>query len=279
VGLALDRPEGRPSTGRALLVPGLSAVASALTPVGPQLYGAVIGVGARTQYFSEWNTPDFTRGSVVVLGLFVAVTVVVMARQGRRGWFDLGFLLVAAACAVWSWRTVPVSAMILVPLAAQQIGSAREVRPHRVARQEKALLGVAGVVALAALAVVVPHTSDEPPAQPSWVDPALTALPAGTKVYGEWDWGGYLMWRYPQLDLLMHGYGDTFTDAELQRNTDITAMAPGWDDQLRHTGVTIAVLRPSDPVAYALEHQLGWKVVHQSPAIEMLRSPPDWATG
>ena len=52
------------------------------------------------------------------------------------------------------------------------------------------------------------------------------------------------MWRYPQLDLLMHGYGDTFTDAELQRNTDIIAMAPGWDDELRATGCTIAVLRP-----------------------------------
>ena len=53
------------------------------------------------------------------------------------------------------------------------------------------------------------------------------------------------MWRYPQLDLLMHGYGDTFTIAELQRNTDIQALAPGWDDELRATGVTIAVLRPT----------------------------------
>ena len=170
-----------------------------------------------------------------------------MARQGRRAWFDLGFLVAAAACAVWSWRTVPVSAMLLVPLAAQQIGASRATAPHRVPRPEKALLAGAGIVALAALAVVVPQTSDHPPSQPSWVDPALNALPPGTKVYGEWDWGGYLMWRYPQLDLLMHGYGDTFTDAELQRNTDITAMAPGWDDQLRRTGCTIAVLTTDRP--------------------------------
>ena len=67
VGMALDRSEGRPSTGRALLVPALSAVAAALTPVGPQLYGAVLVVGSRKRYFSEWNTPDFTRWSVVVL--------------------------------------------------------------------------------------------------------------------------------------------------------------------------------------------------------------------
>jgi hypothetical protein len=279
VGMAIDHAPGRPSTGRALLVPGLSALAAALTPVGPQLYGAVLVVGSRKNYFSEWSTPDFTQRSVVLLCAFLAVTTVVMARQGRRSWFDLAFLLVAAGCAVWSWRTVPVSAMLLVPLAAHEIGSARSVRPQRVPRVERVLLAVAGVVALVALAVVVPHTSDEPPAQPSWVDPALSSLPAGTKVYGSWDWGGYLMWRYPQLDLLMHGYGDTFTDAELQRNTDIEGLAPGWDQELRKTGCTIAVLRSTSPVAYALQHQLGWTVVHKSPTIEELQAPAGWANG
>jgi hypothetical protein len=279
VGMALDHAPGRPSTRRALLVPGLSAGAAAITPVGPNLYGAVLEVGSRKSYFSEWSTPEFTRPSVVLLGAFLALTIAVMARQGRRSWFDLAFLLVAAGCAVWSWRTVPVSAMLMVPLAAQQVGSASPERPRRVPVVEKALLAGAGVVALVALAVLVPHTSNDPPAQPAWVDPALSSLPTGTKVYGSWDWGGYLMWRYPQLDLLMHGYGDTFTDAELQRNTDIEGLAPGWDDELRRTGCRIAVLRPTSPVAYALQHQLGWKVVHSSPTIEELRAPANWTAG
>lgn len=277
-GMVLDRAPGRPSTRRALLVPGLSAVAAAITPVGPQLYGAVIVVGSRKSYFSEWNTPEFTRPSVVLLGAFLALTVVMMVRQGRRSWFDMAFLLVAAGCAVWSWRTVPVSAMLLVPLAAHEIGSARAARPQRVPRLERTLLTGAAMIALVALAVIVPNTSDDPPTQPTWVNPALSSLPAGTKVYGAWEWGGYLMWRYPQLDLLMHGYGDTFTDAELQRNTDIEGLAPGWDDELRRTGCQIAVLRPNSPVAYALQHQLGWEVVHRSPTIEELRAPADWAT-
>ena len=93
---------------------------------------------------------------------------------------------------------------------------------------------------------------------------------------GEWDWGGYLMWRYPQLDLLMHGYGDTFTNAELERNTDIADLAPGWDDELRATGVRIAVLRPTGSLAYALEHQMHWTVLHRSPTIEELQAPPGW---
>ncbi len=65
-------------------------------------------------------------------------------------------------------------------------------------------------------------------------------------------------------------------DAELQRNTDIVGLAPGWDDELRATGVTVAVLRPADPLAYALAHQQHWKVLHRSPALEELQAPPGW---
>ena len=83
---ARPRPAGRPSTGRALLVPALSAVAAALTPVGPQLYGAVLVVGSRKQYFAEWSTP----GLQPPVGCWcwarsLVLTMVVMARQ-RPAW-------------------------------------------------------------------------------------------------------------------------------------------------------------------------------------------------
>ena len=85
--------------------------------------------------------------------------------------------------------------------------------------------------ALVALAVAVPFTSADP-LRPGrrWVDRALSALPPGTKVLDDWDQGGYLMWRYPQLDLMMHGYGDTFTTDELSRNTGLIGLDPGWED-------------------------------------------------
>ncbi len=279
VGLALDRALPRPTLLRAALVPALSAVAAGLTPVGPALYGQVLAVGSRSQYFSEWNPPDWTYPSCMVLAVLLAVTITLMVRRRMATWLDLALLLVTAGFAVSSWRTVPVAAMIVVPLAAAQ-ARPREADPaRRIARPERLLVAGGAVAALLALAVAVPHTSDQPPPQPSWVDPALSSLPAGTKVVGAWDWGGYLMWRYPQLDLLMHGYGDTFTTAELQRNTDIEALAPGWDDELRATGVTVAVQRPSSALSYALEHQEHWVVVHRSPSIEMLQAPAGWTTG
>ena len=279
VGLALDRTMPRAGLLRAALVPVLSAVAAALTPVGPALYGQVLAVGSRSQYFSEWNPPDYTYPSCMVLAVLLAVTITMMVRRRMATWLDLALLLLVAGFAVSSWRTVPVAAMIIVPLAAAQARPRTADPDRRVPRPERLLVAGGAAAALVALAVSVPHTSADPPPQPSWVDPALSSLPAGTKVVGAWDWGGYLMWRYPQLDLLMHGYGDTFTTAELQRNTDIEALAPGWDDELRATGVTVAIQRPSSALAYALEHQEHWVVVHTSPSIEMLQAPAGWATG
>lgn len=276
--LALDRDLPRPRLLKAVLVPVLSGVAAALTPVGPALYGAVLGVGSRAQYFSEWNSPDYKNPTCILLGLLLALTVVITVRSGRASWLDLALLLLAAGCAVYSWRTVPVAAMILVPLAAAQASPSEPEARGRVPRFERLLVAAGAAVALIAIAIAVPHTSSAPPSQPAWVDPALSTLPSGTRVVDAWDWGGYLMWRYPQLDLLMHGYGDTFTTAELQRNTDIETLASRWDEQLRATGCTVAVLRPMSPLSYALIHQEHWTVVHQSSTIEELRAPPGWTT-
>jgi hypothetical protein len=276
-GLALDRHLPRRVLARATIVPFLSAIAAGLTPVGPALYLAVLDVGSRKQYFSEWNSPDFTDPACVVLGLLLAFGIVIMVRRPEQSYLDLGLLLTAGVCAVWSWRTVPVAAMMAAPLVAVQV-HARQDRPATPKRLERLLVAGVSLLSLAVLALLVPHTSGTPPTQPSWVDPALSSLPAGTKVVDSWDYGGYLMWRYPQLDLLMHGYGDTFTLPELQRNTDILGLAPGWDDELRQTGCTIAVLRPTSALGYALIHQEHWSVLHYSPTVAELRAPYGWVS-
>ena len=56
----------------------------------------------------------------------------------------------------------------------------------------------------------------------------LDDLPAGTAVLNDWGEGGYLMWRFPDLNFVMNGYGDIFTDDEIARNYRMDATNPGW---------------------------------------------------
>jgi hypothetical protein len=277
VGIALDRAADRRTVLRALLVPVGSAVAAAVTPLGPALYGAVIGVGDRSRFFSEWQTPDYHHvPSAKALAVCLLITVVLMLRAGLRSWTHTLFLLVAVGGALESYRTVPVAAILLFFLATAAAQSLLSTEARRVRRRETGAVVAAAAVALTVLAVMVPQTSDSPPSHGAWFDPTLSALPSGTPVLTSMEGGSYLMWAHPQLDLLMHGYGDTFTIPELERNNDILKLEPGWASELRRTGIRIAVLEPDSQLAYALEQQEGWQVEHRSSDLELLRAPQDW---
>ena len=83
------------------------------------------------------------------------------------------------------------------------------------------------------------------------------------------------MWAYPDLDLVTHGYGDTFTDDEIQRNVDIFSLEPGWDEMVEETGADASrscVPRARWPTPW--RHQLGWEVVQrEDDAVALLRAP------
>jgi hypothetical protein len=273
VGLALDRMPRRLLV-RAAAVPVASAVVAALTPVGPELYTAVAAVGSRSQYFAEWGSPDWTSWDFGALALLVVLTVLAMWRRRHNAWTEIVLVALAAAFAVYSERTVPVAAAMVAPLLA---GPLQDLLGRRtpVDRRERLLVAGGAVAALVALAVAVPFTSADPPDQAASLDSALSALPAGTKVVDDWGQGGYVMWRYPQLDLMMHGYGDTFTTDELRRNTALIVLGPGWEESLHASGVRVALLRPWSKLAIVLEQQ-GWRTVTGSDAFVLLRAPASW---
>jgi hypothetical protein len=262
-------------TVRAAAVVALSGVAALLTPVGPPLVSAVLAVGDRRRFFGEWGTPDPSDPRLLPLAALLVATAVLTLRPGHRDATRTGLLLLALACAVWSTRTVPVAAALVVPLAAAALQPLLGPRPGWTRPERVVALGGAAT-ALAVLALVVPRTAAAPPPVPAWADPALDALPAGTPILNGWDLGGWLMWRHPQLDPVMHGYGDTFTVAELQRNADIEATRPGWATLVRATGVAHALVRPGTHLARGLVVDEHWRVVHRSADLVLLVPPPGW---
>jgi len=63
-------------------------------------------------------------------------------------------------------------------------------------------------------------------ATPTWLDPALDRLPAGTAVQTADFMSGYLLWRHPDLDPVVDGYSelDYLEGSEAAR----TAMAENY---------------------------------------------------
>jgi hypothetical protein len=50
-------------------------------------------------------------------------------------------------------------------------------------------------------------------------------------------------------------------------------VSPGWEQDLHRTGARVAVLRPWSALAQQLQTQEGWRIVHRSKSLEMLRAP------
>jgi hypothetical protein len=283
VGIVLDNRsrlhELRPVLLRLLAVPVLSVLAAALTPVGPRLYGAVVLVGGRAQFHDEWSATDFHLRQPAVAALLIGVTLLVwlVGRGSQRpDSVSILLLLLAAGWSAYAMRTVPVAAMMTVPFVAGALQSlVGRSRPGM--RRERTVVAAMVVAAVALLAAVVPVTADRPASVPSWVNPALDRLPAGTPVQTTDVMGGYLMWRHPDLDPVIDGYSDAYTTRHLQEQLDLVELRRGWDKTLRKTGVRYALLPTRSRLAYALTTFEDWRVLHTSRAVTMLEAPGDWA--
>ncbi len=278
VGIALDRVVPRRIWLRHLLVLVLSAAATALTPVGPKLWSAVLLVNSRGTYFSEWQPAHFTKPYAVA---FLVLACVLLLRMMRRttpaSWTEALLVLLAGGWALYTARTVMVAAVMLVPFAAKAV---QELARRRVAvgRREVGVVLAGAALSLVTLALVVPQTADEPPPDADWYA-ELDALPAGTVVLNDWTKGGYLMWRFPGLDLVSNGYGDIFTDQELERNFRMDATQPGWLRYVRQTGAEYALLAPGSYLEAELMDIADWRLVHRGDFVDLLVPPDDWPDG
>jgi hypothetical protein len=275
VGLVLDGQVRGTRLVRLAAVPVVAALAGGLlTPVGAKLLPAVLLVNSRGQYFSEWQPPNFTAPHCLALLLILLITLLAMVRKGAD-WSTIALVALATGFAVYSARTVPVAAAMLVPLAASRLQGA--VGPvSRLRAPERSFAIGSGVVALAVLAVLVPSTSDRTPPQPDWVDGRFESMPEGTRILNESVFGGFLMWRYPELDFMFSGYGDIYTTDELETMSEINELQPGWDDMVREAAPAYAFVDPDTPLGYALVHSEGWTVVEDDEDVQLLAPPAGW---
>jgi hypothetical protein len=282
IGITLDSwPRVRAQRGlllRLVAIPVLSLVVAGLTPVGPRLYAAVLLVGGRSKFHDEWAATDFHESQPAVVAAAIVLIVVIWVRRRTDAgptWVQILLLLMAAGWSAYAVRTVPVAAMMSVPLVAaalQSLITERRTGPRR----ERVVVAMIAALAVVALTALVPFTSDEPAKVPSWLDPALTGLPAGTVVQSIGPMGGYLMWRYPELDPVIDGYTDAYTTRHLEDDLTVHSVGPGWDKIMRRNGARYALLPTRSRLSYALTTFEDWRTLHRTDELVMLEAPEGW---
>ena len=261
VGLAVERHHDRRLMLRLAAIPLLSAATALLTPLGLGVVRSVAMVGERNAQLTEWGPPDFTQRNALILAAMIAVVLVTAIRAPAPDWPTTMLLGLAVAWALYTARTTVVAAVMITPLLA--IALQRLVpRTGPAGRRELAALAAMFVAAGGVLAVVAAERGDERLVA-GWVDERVGAMPEGTRVLNDWTLGHYLLYRHPQVDLVMHGYVDVFTLDELDRNIGISTLAPGWDRAVARLNADYAILDPDSSLGYELGKDPGWTVVEE----------------
>jgi hypothetical protein len=228
-------------------------------------------VGDRAQFLDEWDPPDFTTAPAAILALMIAVVMMAALRRDPVDWPTIMLFGLAIAWSIYTLRTTVVGAVMLAPLLADTLQRFVPRGPS-IRRAEAAALAAMLVVASFALVLVSNARADDKGA-PAWLDERLEAMPAGTAVLNEFNEGAYFLWRHPQLDLVMHGYADAFSDEEMDRNVEISVLAPGWDREVAELDVDVALVDPESPLGYAMTNDLGWIEIEADENFALL-SPP-----
>lgn len=272
VGIALDRKE----TPRRLLalasIPLLSLAAGLLTPVGPSLFSAVTAVNSRRHYFAEWDPPFVMTPQVAASYFIVAVAAVAMWRAGTITWTRIALMCFTCFAAVYSARTVPIASGIGMLLACIAVQGYLGQRSHW-GRLDLAAVAVAPVVTLATILGVVAATETEVPSQPEELVELLDGLPAGTEMWTAMEYGGFMLWRYPNIVPTTMGYADQYTDDELATIVRIGRVNPGWSQDFSDFGVSYALIHYDDALRYNLTTFLGWTTLYMDPDVVLLSAP------
>ena len=185
---------------RPVLMVAASALAGAVTPVGPRLLLAPLQVRPITPYIQEWQPDPWYSLPLLALWVLLALNVLgwVLARR-RPPSAHIALLLLALVLGVTAGRTVGQAGILAACTAAASLGPVMPTAPEPWDRRDlrRALLSVGvGLVAAFALIWSMPQPVTGYPASGF---STLSAAPKGTIVCTDYDAGSWLLWKHPGL--------------------------------------------------------------------------------
>jgi hypothetical protein len=257
--LLLEPLRPAPRQWKELVVLLLASSASGMAnPAGWEGTTAILRFPSRTQHIIEWQpTPPIGWYGIGLLAL-TCITFVSWGRSAPRPWSEIVVAMAVSGFGLLAIRNVPIAVLMLAPMASDALNrlSPRDRKPGT--REARSLPASLVLLTVAGLAV----------ASASWwrTDPlALTPaarlsvyLPTSARVLTTYSAGGAVAALGPRgTEVLIDGRADRFTADYVDEYLNALAGLPGWEDYLRATSPTWAILSDDVPITDHLR-ELGW---------------------
>jgi hypothetical protein len=271
LGLLMDRRLSASAALRLGLVPVLSLVAAALTPVGPQLVMAPLATSKMAEFVGEWRSPRITELVPALALLSIALVIATWARGPGRPWSEILLLGLAVVWVLWSYRTIALGATIAAPLVAGSIQSWLPAWRLKVPSWEPWLGGGAAVALVLGLWISSPWRGEAPLDQLTRINAALGRLPQGSVVYNDYGLGGWIEWRHRNVAPVVDGMTDAYEVDHVAAYVAAARLQPGWRGFVEGVNAEYALLEDGSLLATALIESGDWRVLIRESGYVLLR--------
>lgn len=286
------------SLGKKLALIGiLSFAVTFINPYGWHLWETSVGYFGNdflVDYTVEYQSPDFHEFSGLPFMLLLMLALVAPA-LGRKLRAHEAFLLAGwSALALYSERNIPLFAIITAPY----LGYMFQPVFDKIAlsdRVEQAITGVEKQLStnpfvLPVLASILvgflmirgyPIDSTglnyqyDPEKFPVEAADWLEAYPQDGKMFNQFGWGGYILYRlWPQQTVFIDGQTDFYGEALTLDYVAVTYLREGWQDVLTEYDVDWALIGANETaLSGALQSELGWNLLYEDETSIILRRP------
>jgi len=281
LGLFLDRAVPPRCVAQLSAVVLASGVAAALTPIGPRLLTTPMTTGGNArQFVEEWFASSARMPPVLAALIGLGIVFIVWIHQGRPiPWWKILLFLAAVGFVLSMRRTVAIGVFIVAPMLAESLESlSRSRRPETTDMsnpprpREVFSWATAAVVALCLSVPLAQHRGDTPVGVPDKLEGSLRAMPEGTRIIGQGDITGWLLFAAPDVKPVFDLRIESYTPEHIRRYITTISAEPGWESFISQTRTTAALVPEDSALAGALQEQLHWRVVGTDAGYSLLES-------
>ena len=223
---------------------------------------------AMQAYIQEWYAPDFHQ----VIWQPFALMILALIGAGMIGNRPISitniFLsLVFGYGALRSVRNIPLFAIVVIPVLAEQFGYLIKFKPD-VQKQSRHFRYVAPI-ALSAIAIIlvlgfIQATNNQQRSEEEYfpynaVNWMLENKPKGN-LFNSYNWGGYIIWKlYPAYPVYIDGRADLYGKEFFSNYINISLSKPGWEEKLNEADIRTVLVESDSMLANALRQSPTWE--------------------
>jgi len=241
---------------------------------------------AMQEYIAEWASPNFHHAEYWPFLIMILITLTMAGTLGMRlRPRDVVLLIVSLYAGLSSIRMMPIFVFVAAPLISREVGSwpGGETGLRQLQSPAPPWLRpvVNGALVLAMAAFTAGHAykliRSQPEAEsrefPARAVAYLEKHPATGRIFNDYGWGGYLIWKLYPVPVFIDGRADLYGPL-LNQFAATYSFRNDWQKPLQLWKINTVMVPPDSALAAGLKSAPGWTVRYEDAQAILLTSGP-----